>query len=151
VSLRVDTVAFALVAAVPVEDRGRVVLVELTADVRNHLGPIDERSELHVRVSRSGEHVEDLVLDEPGPLPTGFTHVTHAYRPDDGFRPGTWRFDVALVMPDATLVAPESPTVVVTAPDGGARSLTWLLVGVGVVSLVFVQKRGLWPPFLHKR
>lgn len=134
--LEVDTVAFALVAAEPVTEGGKVLLADLVAAVDNHLralsGPVTIRAQVH----HDGELVDTAVLDELDGLPRGVSEATLSYRPEDGFKPGTYRFVFELVTEQFTIQAGDEPVVDVPAPFPLLLALLVALAVLVVIALL---------------
>lgn len=118
VVLEVETVSFVLAAIRPVEERGRVVVVDLVASVNNEAAPIPGPAILQTNVFSDGTKVDTAILSEVSELPAGITEATTTYRPQDGWQPGTYRFVFELVTPAFTLTAPDQPTLEVPTQLG---------------------------------
>lgn len=118
VVLEVETVSFVLAAVRPVEERGRVVVVDLVASVNNEAGPIPGPGRLQARVFRDGSEIDTIILSEASELPPGITEATTTYRPADGWQPGSYRFVFELATPAFTLTAPEQPVLEVPNLSG---------------------------------
>lgn len=108
--LEVETVGFVLVAAKPLREGGRVVVVDLIASVRNDLAPV-ENATLRAVVLHDQQHVDTVVLQDLSPLPVEITEAKTTYRPADGWQPGSYTFRFELVTPRFTLTASDQPTI----------------------------------------
>lgn len=139
-TLEVETVSFALVHAEGVFEGDQLVLVDLRADVQNHLETIPGPVRVDVHVHDEGRRLEVVTLEEVEELPLGITEAELAYRPEDGFGSGPYRFRFELVAPHFTLEAAEEPVV------GSSTSRPWALLGLGS-ALVLGLAAGAWAVF----
>jgi len=125
VLLEVETVSFVLAVVRPVEERGRLVVADLTAAVNNEAEPISGPVSLRVVVLHQGVAVDTVTLLENAELPVGLTESTVTYRPADGWQPGRYQFRFELATPGFVLTAPKMPTLDI--PPGSSFDLQeWL-------------------------
>lgn len=139
VVLKVETLSFALVAARPVKEGGKVVLAELVASVENHLRPIAGNVTIRAIVHRDDRLIETVALDELDGLPLGVTEAKLPYRPTDGFPAGTYRVVFEIVAGALTLRAGDQPAfdvggsrpplaaVGIAVGAAGGAAATWIL------------------------
>ncbi|MEX1004986.1 MAG: hypothetical protein WD990_10905 [Acidimicrobiia bacterium] len=111
VEIELETVSFVLVAARPVTERERLVVVDLVASINNEIGSIPGPNILQARVLHGGVEVDTVVLEEFPQVPAGITEATVTYRPEDGWQAGTYGFVFELVTPAFTLVAADEPVL----------------------------------------
>lgn len=149
VLLEVETVSFVLAAVRPVEERGRLVVVDLAAAVNNEAEPIPGPVSLRVVVLHQGVAVDTVTLLEDAELPVGLTESTVTYRPADGWQPGSYRFRFELAAPGFVLTAAEVPTLDIP-PRSGFDLQGWLdtlgqreiiaLAAAAVLALLVVER-----------
>lgn len=144
-TLEVETVSFVLVDAEPVFEGGRLVLVELRADVQNHLEVLSGPVSIRAHVEREGRRVDTATLEELDELPLGVTGTELAYRPEGGFEEGPYSFRFELETPQFTLEAAEVPTV-----GESAGAIPWMAVGLGGLT-VLGAAGGSWVVFRGRR
>jgi hypothetical protein len=137
--LEVETVSFVLVDAQPVKEHGKIVTADLVASVQNQVTPIEGGVTLRAQVFRGDRHIDTITLYEFPTLASGVTEANATYRPDQGFKPGTYRFTFELVTPDFTLRAASQPTINVPKPFPLLRTV--LLVAA---LLLLAVATGLW-------
>lgn len=129
IMLEVRTVSFVVVAATPVEEDGKVVVVELVASVQNHLQPIDGPITIRALVHRDGQETDTVTLDDLDDLDLGVTEARLTYRPPEGFAEGRYRFEFELVTEQFTLRASDEPSF-----DVGGGSSASALPSVAVAA-----------------
>lgn len=139
--LEVETVSFVLVDAQPVKEDGKIVTADLVASVQNQVTPIEGEVTLRAQVFRGDHKIDTITLDQFPTLPSGVTEANATYRPDQGWKTGTYRFTFELVTPQFTLRAASQPTINVPKPFPLLRTV--LLVVAAALVLLAVPT-GLW-------
>lgn len=130
VTLAVDSVSFVSASAEPQREGGAIVVADLRASVQNHLGTIAGPLALKVEVHRDGTLLDEVELERLDALDEGVTEAELTYRPDDGFRPGEYRFEFVLASDDFNIRYTKTPSFEVPAP------FPWLIAAVVAAALV---------------
>lgn len=148
VVIELETVSFVIVAARPVTERGRLVVVDLVASINNEIGAIPGPNRLQARVFHAGVEVDTVVLEELSEVPAGISEATVTYRPEGGWQAGTYRFVFELVTPAFTLDAADEP--VLEVPEmrfdllsllGGLEPREAIALGaLGLLALIVVER-----------
>lgn len=159
VVIELETVTFVVVAARPVTERGKLVVVELVASINNETDSIPGLNTLQAAVFHGEVEVDMVTLEEMSPVPAGITEATVTYRPDGGWQQGTYRFVFTLVTPGFTLTAVDQPGLEVPATGfdlfGFIAALdarqAIALVAAAVLALFFVERLIRWLLRRHRR
>lgn len=143
VTLEINTVSFVVVAAKPVKEGDKVVVVDLIASVENHLRALPGQSVLRAAVHRDGRPVETTTLRQLDQLPLGITEAKLTYRPPTGFPPGdttsssSWQRRTSLSRPP---ISPASRSETVFQSPGAAAGATAALIA-GFVGWRLLRRR----------
>ena len=139
VQIPVTGVSFAIVAARPRFSDGTVISTELVASVLNQVRRVPGRAALRVIVTRDGQQIDDVLLQQLPFLPRGVTDVRENYLPPDGYLPGEYSYRFELTTPSFTIQAAEVPTLTVDRPF----PWVWVLAAItaAVLGLLILRRR----------
>lgn len=127
IQIKVETVAFTIVAARPVPNPNKVASAKVTAIVSNQVTPVKGPVKIVMDVSLNGEHLETVDLKTVGTLPKGNTEAHETYVPEQGWKYGSYGFNFKLVAPDFTIQK---------QADGFTKARPWWMFALAALALL---------------
>jgi len=105
----------------------------------NNLSRAFPKTDIKLSVSYQGEPVEEMVLSSYDPLEKGRMGSNYTYIPADGWRVGSYLFEVAVYVEGTLYTSAEPVELLVQKGEAAGGGLpTWLIVVVAVVVLAAI-------------